>query len=186
MSETVSALAGARFDGFCTIKEAGPTGMITLRADLGLKKVARAVEAATGAALPAPLRFTSGARGRAAWMSPDELLLLVDHAAVSKAVQRLDRALAPSPVLVADVSDARAVFRVHGAHWPEVLGKLTPADLRDAAPGQFRRTRLGQVAAAFAVLDLETVEVICFRSVARYMFDLLSNAAAPGSQVFAR
>ena len=184
MSDAVTALAGAGFDGSVRVEEAGLSGMITLRADLGLKKVARAVEAVIGAEMPAPLGFTTGAKGRAAWMSPDELLLFVPYDAAAQTVARLERTLAPSPVLVADVSDARAVFRLTGPRWPEVLGKLTPADLRDLAPGAFRRTRLGQVAAAFAVLDPETVEVICFRSVARYMFDLLSNAAVPGGAVF--
>ncbi|HHL21358.1 MAG TPA: sarcosine oxidase subunit gamma [Aliiroseovarius sp.] len=184
MSDAVSALAGAGFDGLVRVEEAGLTGMVTLRADLGLKKVARALKAVTGAALPGPLEFTAGAKGRVAWMSPDELLLFVAHEKAPETVARLERALAPSPVLVANVSDLRAVFRVTGPRWPEVLGKLTPADLRDVAPGQFRRTRLGQVAAAFAVVDAQTVEVVCFRSVARYMFDLLSNAAAPGGAVF--
>ncbi|MEP2203837.1 MAG: sarcosine oxidase subunit gamma, partial [Tateyamaria sp.] len=63
--------------------------------------------------------------------------------------------------------------------------KLAPVDL---APGQFtsgmfRRTRMGQVPAAFWLREDGVFEVICFRSVAQYMFDLLSVAAQPGSEV---
>ncbi|MEO9629184.1 MAG: sarcosine oxidase subunit gamma, partial [Sulfitobacter sp.] len=47
----------------------------------------------------------------------------------------------------------------------------------------FRRTRMGQVPAAFWLREDGVFEVICFRSVAQYMFDLLSVAAQPGSEV---
>jgi sarcosine oxidase subunit gamma len=47
----------------------------------------------------------------------------------------------------------------------------------------FRRSRLAQVPAAFWMPDAETFQIVCFRSVARYMFDLLSIAAQPGSEV---
>jgi sarcosine oxidase subunit gamma len=47
----------------------------------------------------------------------------------------------------------------------------------------FRRTRMGQVPAAFWLRDDGAFEVICFRSVARYMFDQLCVAAQPGSAV---
>ncbi len=186
MSDTPPApVAGARFEGFCTLWADDPVGMISLRADLGLAKLARAVRAVTGAQMPARLGLTRGARGRVAWMSPDELLLLLPRARVAGALGRLEKALAPSHVLLADVSDARAVFVLHGARWREVLGKLGPTDLRALAPGDFRRTRLGQVAAAVAVSGPERVEILCWRSVAGYMFALLSDAARPGSEVFA-
>lgn len=47
----------------------------------------------------------------------------------------------------------------------------------------FRRTRLAQVPAALRMVDDETFEVICFRSVAQYVFDLLKVAGQPGSEV---
>ena len=64
-----------------------------------------------------------------------------------------------------------------------VLAKLTPANLHpDAlATGEVRRTRLAQVPAAVWLRDEDTAELICFRSVARYVFDLLSNAARQGT-----
>ena len=179
----VSALPGARFEGYCTVEEAGLCGMVTLRADLSLAKVARAVKAVTGAEMPAPLKITSGTRGRVAWMSPDELLLFVEYAEAGAAVARLDKALATSHALAVDVSDARALFRLTGARAREGLMKLTPADIRRMAPGEFRRTRLAQVPAALYMPDEKGFEIIAFRSVAGYVFDLLSNAARPGGEV---
>ena len=65
-----------------------------------------------------------------------------------------------------------------------MIAKLAPVDMaRDAfAPGELRRTRFAQVAAAFWMADESTAQVFCFRSVGQYMFDLLKIAAAPGSK----
>lgn len=185
MSEAVSALAGARFEGFCTVEEAGLVGMITLRADLGTQAVANAVKTVTGQAMPGQGEIRAGKKGSVAWMSPDELLLMVDHAAAAESVAALDKALAGEHALAVDVSDARAVFRVSGPGAREVMAKLTPANVAPGAfaPGQFRRTRLAQVAAAFHMPDETSFEIVCFRSVARYVFDLLSVSAREGGEV---
>ena len=180
MSETLSALPGATFAGVVRVEEAGLRGMVTLRADLGAAKLKKAVKDAVGVDIPATRKAAlAGGRG-ALWMSPDELLLLVPRADAPATVARLAKALAGVHHLVVEVSDARAVFRltgdVHAAR--EVLAKLTPADLSPAAfgEGEVRRTKVGQVAAAFWVED-DGITIVSFRSVATYVFDLLSNAA---------
>lgn len=183
MSDPRSALPGARFDGFVTVKEAGAVGMITLRGDLGAKALVKAVKAATGAKMPDRLAITTGKTGAVAWMSPDELLLFVDHATAEASTHGLAEALAGMHALAVNVSDARAVFHVTGARARDLLAKLCPADLRGFGPGQFRRSRLAQVPAAFHMPDDASIEVICFRSVAGYMFDLLANAARPGGEL---
>ena len=65
------------------------------------------------------------------------------------------------------------------------MAKLAPVDVSPNAflAGTFRRTRMAQVPAAFWMQDEGTFEVICFRSNAQYMFDLLKVAAQPGSGV---
>ncbi|MCG6904177.1 MAG: sarcosine oxidase subunit gamma [Rhodobacter sp.] len=185
MSDAVSALGGAVYQGFATISDAGPSGMITLRGDLAASKLRKAVKSATGVDLPDRnrVRFADG-KG-VCWMSPDELLILCDYAGAGALVARLSEALGGVHHLVANVSDARARITIRGSDLREVLAKLTPADVSPAAmqPGQFRRSRLAQVPAAFWMADESTVEVICFRSVARYVFDILRSAATPGSEV---
>ena len=81
------------------------------------------------------------------------------------------------------MSDARAVFRLDGPGAREVLAKGAPVDLAPAAfgPGDFRRTRLGQVAAAFWMPEPEVFDLMCFRSVAGFVADWLATAARPGS-----
>ncbi|WP_372604095.1 sarcosine oxidase subunit gamma [Actibacterium sp.] len=185
MSDPVSALNGASYSGTAQINEAGPRGMITLRGDLAVEAVQSAVW--TGCGLTVPTRreaILSGDQG-VLWMSPDEVMILLPYADAGAAVTRMQAALAGVHGLVADVSDARAVFRLSGSGTREVLAKLAPVDLSPSAfaPGEVRRTRLAQVPAAFWMLDDQTAELICFRSVANYVFDLLSNAAHPSGKI---
>jgi sarcosine oxidase, subunit gamma len=166
-----------------TVTALPPAGMITLRGDLASPALAEAVRAATGQPVPAMRRIAGGLDGGAAWMSPDELLLLVRHAEAPARTATLGAALAGEHHLAADVSDARAVFRLTGPGAREVLAKGAPADLHPRAfgPGDFRRTRLGQVAAAFWMADAASFELVCFRSVAGFVEDWLRLAAAPGT-----
>ncbi|MCK0143348.1 sarcosine oxidase subunit gamma family protein [Aliiroseovarius sp. F20344] len=183
MSNAVSALQGESFDGYCKVEEAGLVGMITLRGDLASKGVAKAVKAATGAAMPGQGEITQGAKGRVGWMSPDELLLIVDHGDAPKVVETATKSLAKENALVVNVSDARAVYRVKGAACREVIAKLAPADMSVMQPGMLRRSRIAQIPAAFYMEDDETAVLVCFRSVAQYAFDLLKDAAKPGGEV---
>ncbi len=181
MSDPVSALRGARFDGFATIREIGPLGMISLRAK-GLNGLAKAVKAATGCAVPDVRRIVVNGDRAAGWMSPDEYLLVMPYADVAKAMAAIGKALAGEHHLAADVSDARAVFRVEGAKAAQVLMKLAPADIATMPPGELRRTRTAQVAAAFWAVD-GGYQVVCFRSVAGYVMGLLSSSATPASEL---
>jgi sarcosine oxidase subunit gamma len=175
MPDPVSALSGATYEGFARIREIGPLGMITLRAK-GLKGLDKAVKAAVGTKLPAQRQIEIAGDCACGWMSPDEYLLVLPYPQVSEALAALDKALAGQHFLAVDVSDARAVFRVEGDRAADVLRKLTPADLDRMEPGELRRSRTAQVAAAFW-RDGEGYTVVCFRSVARYVFDLLSRSA---------
>ena len=118
-------------------------------------------------------------------MAHDELLVLVPHDGVADACDAISRALEGQHHLVANVSDARALFGVTGAAVRDVLSKLTPADLHPDAfgPGALRRTRLAQVPAAFWMPHDDAFEIICFRSVAGYVFDILSASANPAADV---
>ena len=184
MSDAVSALSGAVYKGYCTVTEAGRVGMVSLRGDLADAGFAKAVKRVTGLDLPGQ-RQILGEGPRLAWMSPDELLLFCAADEAPGQAAALADALSGQHALVADVSDARAVFHVEGAACREVIAKLSPADVAPGVfgPGEMRRTRLAQVPAAFHMTSGTAFEVIAFRSVARYVFDLLSNAAKPGSAV---
>jgi sarcosine oxidase, subunit gamma len=178
--QPVSALAGAAFEGFATVREIGPLGMVTLRAK-NLKSLGKAIKAAVGTKVPAQRRIESAGDRACAWMSPDEYLLLMPYAEVSTALAALAKALAGDHHLAVDVSDARAVFRIEGESANRVLCKLCPVDLDRLAPGEVRRTRAAQVAVAFWHQD-GGYTLVSFRSVAGYVMGLLTHSARVGSE----
>ncbi|WP_342075312.1 sarcosine oxidase subunit gamma family protein [Yoonia sp. SS1-5] len=183
MSDALTALRGKSVTSDVTITDAGLQGMITLRGDLSDKKLGSICKTLTGQAFPDQgLANCEGAQGLC-WMSPDEVLVLVPYAQVNEALASLDKALAGKHYLAQNVSDARALIRVEGAFAREVIAKLAPVDLHPMAfePGDFRRSRLGQIAAAFWMPDDDSFAVICFRSVAEYAFDLLVASANAGA-----
>ena len=176
-----SALNGAAFAGYAHIREVGPMGMITLRAKADVVGLADAIMAATGCDIPQMRGIETAGGNRCAWMSPDEYLLMTAHAGVPAALDAIAKALAGQHHLALDVSDARAVFEIEGMA-ASVLAKLSPTDFAALGPKEMRRTRLAQVPAAFWV-EGANATVICFRSVAQYVFDLLSHAAKEGTQI---
>lgn len=183
MSEPATALGGAAFDGAVRVAEAPATGMVTLRADLSDQAVARALREAVGTGLPGTRGIARAGDAAAAWMAPDELLILCPWDAAPALAADLSAKLGAVPHLAADVSSARAIIDLTGPGWREVLAKGAPMDLAPGAfePGEIRRTRLGQVAVAIWASDAETAHLVCFRSVAGFVFDWLKTAAEPGS-----
>ena len=93
MSDPVSALSGASFDGFAQVREAGPVGMVTLRAKPDVAGLAEAVKSATGCDLPGQRKIARNGERAAGWMGPDELLLVMPHGEAEAAVAAISAAL---------------------------------------------------------------------------------------------
>lgn len=183
MSKAVSALQGKSFDGAVDVVAQGLRGMITLRGDLADKALRKVCVSLTGTNFPDRGRVATDGDKGLAWMSPDEVLVMVPHAQVGEALDKIAKALNGKHHLAVDVSDARAVFALRGPFAREVIAKLAPVDLHADAfgPGDFRRSRLGQIAGAFWMQDDGTIMVICFRSVADYAFHLLVASVEGGA-----
>ncbi len=182
---SVTALNGATSNGIINVADAGLMGMITLRGDLASAGMAKAVKAATGSPMPAMRQITTGKSGAAAWMSSDELLLMVDYADADAVVAKISKSLGAAHHLAVNVSDARAVFNLPGDQIRDVLAKGSPADMsNDAFPiGEVRRTRIGQLAVAFWFTDAQNAKLVCFRSVGGHIMRWLENASEIGSEV---
>ncbi|WP_295532706.1 sarcosine oxidase subunit gamma [uncultured Thioclava sp.] len=183
MSDAVSALQGATHEGFVTVAEAGLVGMLSIRCDLTSKTLLKALKA-HGFPKPEPRQIVEAESGALAWMSPDELLLICDHAQAAQLARTLSEALEKTHALIGNVSDARALFRIQGAKSDQVIMKLCPADIAALPTGEMRRTRLAQVPAAFWRSGPNEISLICFRSVASYVMGLLEISARPGSELF--
>lgn len=186
MSDPVTALSGTRMDtGIATVTEVSLQGMITLRGDLADPAVHKAATLVLPGDMPGPgTARIEGDKG-VAWMSPDELLVLCPYDDVVPLLDKMHKALGKTHALAVNVSDARASFRVSGDHAREVLAKLCPVDFSPDrfTSGMFRRTRIAQVPAAIWLSDKDNLQVICFRSQAQYVFDLLTVSAQEGSAV---
>lgn len=158
-------------------------GMVTIRADLA--RCGDAIAEAAGLALPEMTRIVSDGSRSLGWMSPDELLLVVPGAETAEAIDALTGALTGEHALIADVSDARAVFDVTGPRAEDVIAKLSPVDLAALPLDGLRRSRAGQTAAAFWRIE-HGFRLIGFRSTADYLGLILHNATLPGSQLAPR
>jgi sarcosine oxidase, subunit gamma len=187
MSNNVSALNGARSQGFAEVRDMGLQGMITLRGDLAAAPIRKAIFGAVGGEMPAAGHINASDSGHTAWMSPDELLILVPYEQVDARLDEIGKGMGDAHHLAVNVSDARCMFAVTGedALVREALAKLMPVDFSTDAfkPGQFRRSRMAQVAAAVWMAGEGEARIVCFRSVAQYVFDLLKGATVPGSEV---
>lgn len=152
--------------------------MVTLKADL-TKATCASIKKALDTPVPAIRKIVNGV----AWMAPDELLIMVPEGSTPQAI--IDRLSAEikAPMLAVEVSDARAVFTLKGNKAREVMAKGAPVDLSLEAftIGDFRRTRLGQVAVAFWLEADDEITLVCFASLKKFMFDWLVNAAQKGS-----
>lgn len=178
----VAPMGNATFKGFATIRELVPLGMISLRANADVRGLAEAF-AALGLVQPQARRIALSGDKAAGWMSPDEYLLVVPYGDATAAIATLTEALKGQHHLAANVSDARAVFRIEGPKAGQVLQKLFPVDIAKLAQGELRRSRAAQVPAAIWA-DGDGYTLVCFRSVAGYVMGLLSHSAAPGSELF--
>jgi sarcosine oxidase subunit gamma len=183
MSNAVTALNGAKATGYITVTEAPLTGMITVRGDFNDVAFVNAIKSVCGAAIPAQRCLEAGTGCHVLWMSPDELLVVCAYDAASALVAALVQEMGSIHALVVNVSDARAVFDLQGDDVREVVAKLAPVDMKAMQIGELRRTRFSQVAAAFWMSSDTEVRVVCFRSVAEYVFNLLKQSSKPGFNV---
>ena len=173
------------FDGLAKIDQITGLGMISVRGALGDAKFQQALKKASGAPLPDRGHVQTGAGKTVAWMSPDEALIVCPGDETKALVAALQKALDDMHHMVTDVSDARAVFSISGPASRDILAKVCPVDLRPSAfqAGQFRRTRMAQVACAFWAVDSATFHLVGFRSVQDYIWDVLNTVANPDAPV---
>ncbi|MBB94509.1 MAG: sarcosine oxidase subunit gamma [Rhodobacteraceae bacterium] len=173
------------FQGIARIRTEDSCGMIALRADPEAAGALAVIGSRLGLDMPGPLAAQVSGDTAILWMSPDEMLVICPAADVPGHLDALHKAMAGHHAMALDVSDMRMRFTVAGVHAREVLAKLCPLDMSPEGftPGTMRRTHLGQVAAGIWIGADGAFNIVCFRSVGAYVFDLLKVAAQPGSEV---
>lgn len=160
-------------------------GMITLRLDLENQVLKRKLRHALGISMPSVRQTEATTDALLAWMSPDELLYFCMKSEVVNRLNLVKETMTSYHSLSLDVSDARVVFSLEGGKVREVIAKLAPIDtaINRLELGEIRRTRLSQVAAAIWLTEENRATIICFRSVEKYLRDLLLISCKKGSEV---
>lgn len=156
-------------------------GMISLKGDFESESFEKIITENLNISLPKVRNISTAKNLSIIWMAPDELLLLVEDDEVEQYIKSLEESLSGWHYLLANVSDARVIFNLKGKGVCEVLAKGTPTDMSVFEINEVRRSRIGQLAAAFWMTKNDEIELICFRSVSDYMFDWLKVASAPNS-----
>jgi sarcosine oxidase subunit gamma len=87
-------------------------------------------------------------------------------------------AFAPTGAALTDQSDAWAIFRLEGVAAQDVLARLVPIDLRDAAFGEGRtaRTMLAHMTCSLTRIGATRYDVMVFRSMAATAWHDLKGA----------
>jgi len=160
-------------------------GMITLRLDLENQLLKRKLRHALGISMPSVRQTEATTDALLGWMSPDELLYFCMKSEVVNRLNRVKETMTSYHSLSLDVSDARVVFSLEGGKVREVIAKLAPIDtaINSLDLGEIRRTRFSQVAAAIWLTEENRANIICFRSVEKYLRDLLLVSSKKGSEV---
>ena len=165
-----------------SVRRVDGRGMITLRGSLDQGDFRDAVHGALGVGVPSSGQITSGKLIDVAWMSPDELLVLLPLEEVNTAIGGLSRRLKDHHHLVCDVSSLRIEFVLSGPV-RDVLAKGTPADMSPRGLGvmQFLRTRLGQLQVAIWIDREGEAHVLCRCSESEFLHDWLSHMSRESS-----
>ena len=164
------------------LKRVDDIGMILFRGDLKSKTLQQALFEVTKVKVPLRGKINTEKQVSIAWMSPDELLIFVPLKRAGDLTETLGAKLSSEDTLIWDISDLRALFTIEGKFIREVLAKNIPVDLsrNKMTKGVFRRTRFGQIAAAFWFEEETKWFLICRRSEAEYTQNLFEVSSQSG------
>ena len=112
------------FQGYVTIRQQSDHSMFTLRASLASSKVKAALKTCLNVAVPKRGTYAQTGETLLAWMSPDELLIMVPKDAGGAAFAALEQALDGLHYLLADVSDARSPLHHRRRFGPRSGGQI--------------------------------------------------------------
>ena len=170
------------YSGYVKVSEKMTTGMLTVRGEFRSSKFKTSFVKAVDFKIAERQRSNFN-KNIVAWMSPDELLILCDYTDISSLSQNFQMELKDQHHMLVNVSDSRVLFEISGSGIREVIAKLAPVNIATLEIGEIRRTRFSQIAVAFWLTSETSVSVICFSSVADYLFNLLKTSSMPNSKV---
>ena len=168
------------------IRKLDQIGMIAIRGETESPELRDAMKL-IGGAVPGKCEIIGSPDLLAAWMAPDEILVMLPEEQVRDAADKLESALQDEHFLCIDVSDMRSCVEVSGDGSRDLLAKGTPADVSPEAfrIGQIRRSLFAQIQAAFWLAGEHTVRLLCRRSETDHMLTWLREMApGEGGQLY--
>jgi heterotetrameric sarcosine oxidase gamma subunit len=147
--------------------------------------------AQAGIALPLGTNESAGPDPSVVCLRPGEWLLLERHQPAAELLERIQSHVNPSLTSLHDLSDGLGVFRLGGEASPWLLGKLSGLDfLTGVSSGPHgARTRIGEIAVVLHFCPepdgAPRFDLVFDRSVARYLWELLIDAAPHAEQLYA-
>jgi heterotetrameric sarcosine oxidase gamma subunit len=146
---------------------------------------------AEGIELPLETNAAAGQDPSVLCLRPGEWLLMTEGGPADALAGRVGRRLNPSLTTLLDLSDGLGVFRLTGASAPWLLAKVSGLDfLAGIRTGQHgARTRVGEIAVVLHFRPgpdgAPCFDLVFDRSVAKYLWDLLSDAAPHAGELYA-
>lgn len=154
---------------------------INLRLDPADSEALAAIQQMLGVQLPlTPNTTAAGQELLAAWLGPDEWLLLTEHHQPDALVKDIQTALNGHVASVVDTSAGQTVIRLSGPSALDVLARGCALDLHPSVfpPGACAQTLLARAQALLiAVDDTPTFDIIVRRSFAPYVAAWLKDSA---------
>lgn len=154
---------------------------VNLRLDPADSEALAAAHQVLGLQLPlTPNTTAAGQELLAAWLGPDEWLLLTEHHQPDALVTDLQSALTGHFASVVDTSAGQTVIRLSGPSALDVLARGCAIDLHPSVfpPGACAQTMLARAQVLLiAIDDTPTVDIVVRRSFAPYVAAWLEDSA---------
>ena len=154
---------------------------VNLRMDPADAEALAAAHQALGLQLPLIPNTTTGSEELlAAWLGPDEWLLLAEHDQSEALVNDLQATLTDHVASIVDISAGQTVIRLCGPATLEVLARGCALDLHPSVfpPGACAQTMLARAQALLIAVDATpTFDIIVRRSFAPYVAAWLQDSA---------
>jgi sarcosine oxidase subunit gamma len=170
------------------LREIADRAMIDVRGLTSDPDFMSRTESALGLTLPQTPRTSASRDGLTVlWLSVDQWLVTAPHGEAAELVSSLTEKLQGVHSLVADMSDARAIFRLEGDNVREVLNKGTSVDFTasEHVAGSVRRILFAQVAALTHVVSErpDVIDLYVFRSYADHVWRYILAVGRDGARI---
>ena len=165
-------------DSIISIEDVSDFGMVTIKANFSDVQIHNLIRIETGVETPKIGKISFGKKLSVAWMSVDELAIILRDREADKITKKFKQKLKNHHHLCVNMSDSRRCFRLLGKSWREILSKGSPSDLRPGVfgAGSFRRTRIVNLPVGIWAVNEAEAYIFTMHSVGSFLSNWLASA----------